>query len=126
MLINKADEVAKGEPKLHVSLPDTRLEALADRTLRLSFSCRATSNWFLFEQACFRWVAIHDDPDATADEKPQHRVTLPDYYLGTTPVTNRQYGEFVKKAGHAPPNHWSGGEAALRHRGSSGRAGILS
>ncbi|MBX2997313.1 MAG: SUMF1/EgtB/PvdO family nonheme iron enzyme [Caldilineaceae bacterium] len=32
------------------------------------------------------------------DETPQHRVTLPGFRLGKTPVTNAQYAEFLKRA----------------------------
>jgi formylglycine-generating enzyme required for sulfatase activity len=46
------------------------------------------------------------DKQAKEDELPQHTLTLPDYALGKTPVTNDQYSAFLKATGHAPPPHW--------------------
>ena len=49
------------------------------------------------------------DPQAYDDELPQGRVTLPEYWIGKTEVTNAQYATFVTSAGHAAPPDWSGG-----------------
>jgi formylglycine-generating enzyme required for sulfatase activity len=46
--------------------------------------------------------------DAPGNEQPQHRLYLPAYALGRTPVTNAQYAAFVQAAGCAPPDHWPG------------------
>jgi formylglycine-generating enzyme required for sulfatase activity len=48
-----------------------------------------------------------DDPDADGDEKPQHELTLPTYYIGRTEVTNAQYRPFVEGDGYTNPAYWS-------------------
>lgn len=49
-----------------------------------------------------------DDPMAEASEKPQREIYLSDYWIGKYPVTNAQYGVFVRAAGRRPPRHWEG------------------
>src|SRR5580658_4217887 len=36
------------------------------------------------------------------EEAPAHRVTVDGFWIDRTPVTNRQFKEFVKATGHAP------------------------
>jgi formylglycine-generating enzyme required for sulfatase activity len=40
------------------------------------------------------------------DEHPEHRVTLPAYYLDKYEVTNGDYRRFVTAMNVAPPSHW--------------------
>lgn len=40
------------------------------------------------------------------DEKPVHWVRISPFMLGETPVTNGQYGVFLKKMGHREPEYW--------------------
>jgi formylglycine-generating enzyme required for sulfatase activity/predicted MPP superfamily phosphohydrolase/nucleotide-binding universal stress UspA family protein len=42
------------------------------------------------------------------EELPVHQVQLSSpFWLGETPVTNQQYGEFLKSEKHSEPSHWS-------------------
>jgi formylglycine-generating enzyme required for sulfatase activity len=50
------------------------------------------------------------DKDAVADEQPQHRLYLPEFYIGKYPVTNEQYAAFVKTGRQGTPKHWEKGE----------------
>jgi formylglycine-generating enzyme required for sulfatase activity len=47
------------------------------------------------------------DPDAEADEKPQHELYLPTYWIGKTPVTNAQFRPFVEGDGYSNPDYWT-------------------
>jgi formylglycine-generating enzyme required for sulfatase activity len=50
------------------------------------------------------------DKRAVENEQPQHRLYLPDYYIGKTPVTNIQYATFVQAINHQQPFYWQGGQ----------------
>ncbi|MCS7011366.1 MAG: bifunctional serine/threonine-protein kinase/formylglycine-generating enzyme family protein [Anaerolineales bacterium] len=47
--------------------------------------------------------------DGHPDEHPQHEVYLDEYWIGKTPVTNRQYEVFVRATGWQSPSHWKNG-----------------
>jgi formylglycine-generating enzyme required for sulfatase activity len=49
------------------------------------------------------------DSLADGDEKPQHPVTLTEFYIGKHEVTNAQYAAFVKATGATPPSDWENG-----------------
>jgi iron(II)-dependent oxidoreductase len=46
---------------------------------------------------------------ADAQDKPQHKLTLPAFYLDKYLVTNAQYARFVAATQRRPPIHWKGG-----------------
>jgi len=54
------------------------------------------------------------DSEAESREQPQLRLTLPAYYIGLYPVTNRQYAKFIQETGHRPPDHADYGSAIWR------------
>lgn len=43
------------------------------------------------------------DDNHMPDEKPRHKVSLPDYYIDKFEVSNSQYKEFCNATGHKPP-----------------------
>ena len=48
----------------------------------------------------FLMGSADDDPDAIDNEKPQHEVNLPGYYIGRYPVTNEEHAEFIAAGGY--------------------------
>jgi len=46
------------------------------------------------------------DKQAAGDEQPQHKLLLPEFFIGKVPVTNAQYASFVKAANRKAPTHW--------------------
>jgi formylglycine-generating enzyme required for sulfatase activity len=57
------------------------------------------------------------DKDASAAEQPQHRLYLPEFYIGKYPVTNEQYAAFVKATHGAVPRHWENGQIPADKKG---------
>ena len=47
------------------------------------------------------------DTQADANEKPQHSLILPDYWIGKTPVTNAQFRPFVEGDGYRNRQYWT-------------------
>ena len=46
---------------------------------------------------------------ARPDERPQHPVCLPEFYLGKYPVTNSQYAAFLRATKRKAPTYWKQG-----------------
>jgi serine/threonine-protein kinase len=44
--------------------------------------------------------------DGPPTEVPAHAVTVGDFEMDKTEVTNAEYAQFVKETNHAPPEHW--------------------
>jgi serine/threonine-protein kinase len=48
--------------------------------------------------------------DGQPQAKPAHEVTVPDFFMDKTEVTNAEYAQFVKEEGYRAPEHWVGGK----------------
>ena len=46
------------------------------------------------------------DSNEYDSEKPVHKVTIPDFYMGRYPVTNEEYGRFIQATGYKEPEYW--------------------
>ncbi len=58
------------------------------------------------------------EPWALDNERPAHLVTVPSFYLDTTPVTNASYLAFVADGGYDDPRWWT--PAGWEHRQQAG------
>jgi len=63
------------------------------------------------------------EPWALDNERPAHPVTVPGFYLDTTPVANAAYAEFIADGGYDDPRWWS--PAGWNHRQKAGLAAPL-
>ena len=54
------------------------------------------------------------DTQASSDERPQHTLTLPDYWIGKTEVTNTQFRQFVDGDGYKNQAYWTAAGWAWR------------
>jgi iron(II)-dependent oxidoreductase len=68
------------------------------------------------EAGPFLMGSADDDPDADDDEKPQHEVELPGYYIGRYPVTNEEYAEFIAAGGYETRDYWTEAGWARKER----------
>jgi formylglycine-generating enzyme required for sulfatase activity len=64
----------------------------------------------------FLMGSTEEDPDADDDEKPQHEVKLPGYYIGRYPVTNAAYAEFIEAGGYETQDYWTEAGWARKER----------
>ncbi|MEI6777775.1 MAG: bifunctional serine/threonine-protein kinase/formylglycine-generating enzyme family protein [Chloroflexales bacterium] len=54
----------------------------------------------------FLMGSTNADSGASTDEKPQHTLTLPTYWIGKTEVTNAQFRPFVEGDGYTNQTYW--------------------
>jgi formylglycine-generating enzyme required for sulfatase activity len=48
--------------------------------------------------------------DGRDNEKPEHQVTVQDFLMDKTEVTNAEYYDFIKATNYKPPVHWENGK----------------
>ncbi len=63
--------------------------------------------WVKIPAGPFLMGSVDDDAEAYPDEKTQHKLTLPDYYIARYPVTNAQFRPFVEGDGYENPDYWT-------------------
>ncbi len=63
--------------------------------------------WVEIPAGPFLMGSRDDEPDAYPDEKPQHPLTLPAYYISRFPVTNAQFRPFVEGDGYSNRHYWT-------------------
>lgn len=51
--------------------------------------------------------ANDDEAEAWEDEKPQHELPLPTFYIARYPLTNAQYAPFIEAGGYDNPRWWT-------------------
>ena len=63
--------------------------------------------WVEVPEGPFLMGSVADEADAYDDEKPQHSLTLPRYYISRFPVTNAQFRPFVEGDGYSNRAYWT-------------------
>jgi formylglycine-generating enzyme required for sulfatase activity len=63
-------------------------------------------DWVHVPAGEFRMGSEEDDPQALENEKPQHRLELPGFWVSRYPLTNAQYAPFVEQ-GYAEERYWT-------------------
>ncbi len=66
-----------------------------------------------------------DDRQADNDEKPQHRLELPAYWIGKYPVTVAQWRRFVEGDGYTTRKYWTRVGWGWHHNDENGLAKLL-
>jgi formylglycine-generating enzyme required for sulfatase activity len=52
-------------------------------------------------------LGANSDEDAWDNERPQHELNLPTFYVARHPITNAQFTPFVEAGGYAEPRWWT-------------------
>ena len=63
--------------------------------------------WCRVPAGPFLMGSTEQDEDAYEDEKPQHTLHLPEFYVARYPITNAQYRPFVEGGGYDDADYWT-------------------
>lgn len=66
--------------------------------------------WVTIPAGEFWMGSDQHDGDAFADEKPAHRLFLPQFLIARTPITNAQYLLYIQATGAKVPEGWEDGQ----------------
>ena len=66
-----------------------------------------------------RWLKVRFEIEAWYDEQPDHPVHVSEFQMSRYPVTNAEYGRFVRAGGYDPDQPWWQGEARLWRLGEA-------
>jgi gamma-glutamyl hercynylcysteine S-oxide synthase len=86
-------QLRRGEPVLHAPAPPPA------RSGRLPAEVFVPGGPFVMGTSAEPW--------ALDNERPAHEVSVPGFFIDTTPVTNGQYLEFITSGGYDEPRWWS-------------------
>jgi formylglycine-generating enzyme required for sulfatase activity len=64
-------------------------------------------SWIEIPEGKFIMGYTHDDDSALTMWRPPHEVFLPKYFISRYPITNAQYGLFIKNGGYENPTYWT-------------------
>jgi len=64
-------------------------------------------DWVHIPAGPFLMGSQAEDEQAYSDEKPQHTLSLPEYWIGRYPLTNAQMRPFVESDGYENPDYWT-------------------
>ncbi len=82
------------------------IEALAQSGVGYWTMPYGEPEWIIIPAGEF-WMGSDDrDRYAESDEKPLHRVSLPEFKIARVPITNAQYLLYVQAADAPAPEHW--------------------
>lgn len=70
--------------------------------------------WVDIPSGPFTMGSLKEDQDAYDDEKPAHRLELPEFRISRYPITNAQYRPFVEAGGYDQPQWWTEAGRAWR------------
>jgi formylglycine-generating enzyme required for sulfatase activity len=63
--------------------------------------------WIKIPTGAFRMGSSEKDDLAYADEKPQHMLKLPDFWMARYPLTNAQFQPFLQQGGYEAQSYWT-------------------